>query len=108
MRASDLNLRSYQKCLDDSRVQKAQSEQKARDGGILTRGLHSSLNQRTVGKFHFQNKIRGVLMVGVVKSSDLMSNQRHSDDGQVNRGPGLTKLIFVFFNFPLDCKSRKS
>ena len=89
---------------------KAQSKQKARDGGILTRGLHSSLDQRTVGRISFPNKTRGVLMVAWLRVPDLMSNQRHSDDGQVNRGPGLTKFIFyyLFFNFSLDCKSRKS
>lgn len=42
---------------------------------------------------------------------DLMLNQRHSDNGQVRRGPSLTnKIIFYYLfiiYFALVCKSRK-
>lgn len=42
---------------------KAQSEQKASDSGILTRGLDSRLDQRIVRRILVPNKTRGVLMV---------------------------------------------
>lgn len=42
---------------------KAQSEQKANDDEILTRGPESRLDQRIVSRILVSNKIRGVLMV---------------------------------------------
>ena len=44
-------------------------------------------------------------MVEWLRVPDLMLNQRHSDDGQVNRGPSLTSkfifLLFALYLFPL-------
>lgn len=57
-------------------------------------------------------KNRVALLVEWLRVPDLMLKQRHSDNGQVNRGPSLTnKIIFLIiclFIFPLHYKSRKS